>query len=483
MRGTVAPEQTGFELERFQWSDPDRLEVEGRWFGVRGRRFVRPVLTVQVAGRRRRLLALLEHKPWNADEGETWIAAFPWDGSHDDVGDGELEVGALTVDLPPPGGAKRAHKRRKAETEASLATVAGAKPKFGTSKDAEPEAVAPPEPREEPALRAAGETRQQLERDLAGARAELGRLRARHEEEVRELRSKTRNAAERLEALESKASADARRAEALTDEAGRLREELRRVREGQGDELSRMGASEADARAELERERERAGAVAGEAERLRAAQAEIAAEAGHLAAERHGAEAEIAKLREAHEEAVAEIGRLRQAVRRSAGETERLRAASRRPGGRLPEPPPARAADPQETVPFQAVPEAGEEPRTAPTVPSKPGPAVRRIPREKPAPEQEPPAPEAAAPPPEQEPPAPEPAAEAAPDRPQPRQAAQAPRMRPEPGAGAARLLGEHAIVPLEQRGALAVWGPRLVAIVLVALLLIALALIVRGIL
>ena len=101
---TVAPEQTGFELDRFQWAGDDRLEVEGRWFGVRGRRFVRPVLTVQVAGGRRRLLAVLDHKPWAADEGAAWIAAFPWEGPRDDVGDAELEVGALTVDLPPPGG-------------------------------------------------------------------------------------------------------------------------------------------------------------------------------------------------------------------------------------------------------------------------------------------------------------------------------------------------------------------------------------------
>ena len=25
-------------------------------------------------------------KPWTADEGEMWIAAFPWEGAHDDVG-------------------------------------------------------------------------------------------------------------------------------------------------------------------------------------------------------------------------------------------------------------------------------------------------------------------------------------------------------------------------------------------------------------
>ena len=455
---TVAPEQTGFELDRFQWASDDRLEVEGRWFGVRGRRFVRPVLTVQVAGRRRRLLALLEHKPWSADEGAIWIAAFPWEGSHDDVGEVELEVGALTVDLPPPGG-KRSRKRRKAETEASLATVAGAKPKLGEPKAGKPEptVVAPPEPSgDEPVLRAAGGSRQQLERDLAAARAELGRLRARHEEEVRELRSKAREAEERLGALESTASADARRADALAGEAERLREELTRVREGQGEELTRMGASEGEARAELARERERAGTALGEAERLRAS----AEEAERLEAERAGAIGELERLREAHEEAHAEISKLRQAARRSAGEAERLRAASRRPGARLPDLPPARPADPQATVPFKAVPEA-DEPAPVRHAPTKPGPAVRVIPREKPAPAPGEPAAEVPA---AEVPPAP-------------------PRLRPEPGAGAARLRGDEAIVPLEHRGAMEVWGPRLVAVVLVALLLVALALIVRGVL
>ena len=452
---TVAPEQTGFELDRFQWSGDDRLEVEGRWFGVRGRRFVRPVLTVQVGGRRRRLLALLEHKPWTADEGERWLAAFPWDGARDDVGEGELEVGALTVDLPPPGDGEQSHERRNAAKEASLATVAGARPKLP-----EPEVARPPEPGGEPVLRAAGESRQQLERDLAGARAELGRLRARHEEEVRELRARAREAEERLGAIESTASADAKRADALAGEAERLHTELERVREGQGEELTRMGASEAEARAELERERERAGAVEGEAERLRGA----AAEADRLEAERREAAAEVAELREAHEAAQAEIAKLRQAARRSAAEAERLRAASRRPGARQP------GAEEGETPP--------RLPKSPP--PSKPGPAVRVIPRDRPTPEPEPEAPVAEAALPEipvaDEPPAPAPA----PTEPA---AVQAPRMRPEPGAGAARLHDENAIVPLEQRSTLAVWGPRLVAVALVVLLLIALALIVRGVL
>ena len=69
-----------FEVERFEWVG-DRLEVTGRWYGLRGHRFVRPVLVVQAAGdEQRRLLALLDHKPWAAEDGDEWIAAFPWEG-------------------------------------------------------------------------------------------------------------------------------------------------------------------------------------------------------------------------------------------------------------------------------------------------------------------------------------------------------------------------------------------------------------------
>ena len=59
----------------------DRLEVTGRWFGVRGRRFMRPTLHVRVDGRRRRLIAVLDHKPWAADTEDTWTAAFAWRGT------------------------------------------------------------------------------------------------------------------------------------------------------------------------------------------------------------------------------------------------------------------------------------------------------------------------------------------------------------------------------------------------------------------
>src|SRR4051794_6400187 len=94
-----APQQSAFEIERFDFDGDDRLEVSGRRFGVRGRRFVRPVRTMDVAGEPRRLVALLDHKPWAAADGERWIAAFPWDGAQEAAGPAVLEVGSLNVGL------------------------------------------------------------------------------------------------------------------------------------------------------------------------------------------------------------------------------------------------------------------------------------------------------------------------------------------------------------------------------------------------
>src|SRR5689334_14511281 len=83
--GTVAPgardDTASFDLARFEWTAPDRLEVAGHWLGVRGLRFMRPTLEVYTAdGERHRLLALLDHKPWEAEAGREWVAAFPWKG-------------------------------------------------------------------------------------------------------------------------------------------------------------------------------------------------------------------------------------------------------------------------------------------------------------------------------------------------------------------------------------------------------------------
>jgi hypothetical protein len=78
--------------------------VAGRWFGVRGRRFVRPTLTLIHKGAAVRALADLEHKPWAAEDGEVWTAAFALDESLDGAREIELSVAPdIIVELRPKG--------------------------------------------------------------------------------------------------------------------------------------------------------------------------------------------------------------------------------------------------------------------------------------------------------------------------------------------------------------------------------------------
>src|SRR3954469_3426227 len=100
-----------FELERFEWVSADRLEVEGRWHGVR-RRLPQATLVVDVDGQRRRLRALPGAGPARA---ERWVAAFPWEGDMPVLPGAELEVGrGIVVDLPRP-------RRSKARGDAAVA--------------------------------------------------------------------------------------------------------------------------------------------------------------------------------------------------------------------------------------------------------------------------------------------------------------------------------------------------------------------------
>jgi hypothetical protein len=78
--------------------------VAGRWFGVRGRRFVRPTLTVSHKDAEVRALADLEHKPWAAEDGEVWTAAFSVDDGLDGAREIELSVAPdITVELRRKG--------------------------------------------------------------------------------------------------------------------------------------------------------------------------------------------------------------------------------------------------------------------------------------------------------------------------------------------------------------------------------------------
>src|SRR3954465_6637727 len=155
------PAGRAFELERFEWTAADRLEVSGRWFGVRGRRFVRPTLHLRVDGRRRRLIALLDHKPWAAATDALWTAAFTWRGDHSGVTATRLEVSPdVILDLPAPGGEAPAEPLvprprpkaapRKPRTPELPPAAAGAQPDaLSPSEPSAPDAEASSLPRAE----------------------------------------------------------------------------------------------------------------------------------------------------------------------------------------------------------------------------------------------------------------------------------------------------------------------------------------------
>ncbi|HEX9482691.1 MAG TPA: hypothetical protein VF927_11370 [Solirubrobacteraceae bacterium] len=118
-------EAASFEVERFELSGDSSLEVRGRWFGVRGRRFMRPALTAVTDGREQRMLAVLDHKPWVAEEGEPWRAVFPCESDPGAMDRAELTVAPdVTVPLPSPSRQVRGRRERPAASRTRKTSAA-----------------------------------------------------------------------------------------------------------------------------------------------------------------------------------------------------------------------------------------------------------------------------------------------------------------------------------------------------------------------
>ncbi|HEV3376717.1 MAG TPA: hypothetical protein VG126_05500 [Thermoleophilaceae bacterium] len=264
---TMAPAGVSFEVDRFAWAD-GRLEVTGRWYGIRGRRFLRPTLDVEVDGRARRMLAVLEHKPWAADDGEEWVAAFDWDGEPVDVAVAELAVAPeLAVVLPPPSGAPAKKPKR-------------------TRPAAERLEARPPRA-------------QALEAQLAEAEAEIATLRDRLAAEQGAWRKRV----EEIETLRDESAAATSAAEAERDEMAAARDEAAAARDAVAKERDAAIAE----RDELVSARdaaiaERAAAVAARNEALVAAEA-AKAERDKAIREKTAVEHELAAAERARDKA------------------------------------------------------------------------------------------------------------------------------------------------------------------------------------
>ncbi len=276
--------EVGFELERFSFTAPGRLEVVGRWSGLEGKRLGRPVLTVEAGDLRRRVTALPGGQFTPSSTGE-WRAAFAYDGDPEAVTGAELEVGRrLVAELPRP-------RRRRPQPAAEQPTAA------------------------RPAAEVPMAELESLREELAARDVELVALRARvaGEESERE----DRRAAER------ELHAEVNR---LRDELEPLRAEHERLDQEQADLYQRVADAErgrddlvaelGDARTAIDAATAERDGLAEEVERLRATVAEHESE---LAAERAGTTDVRESLATAREEA-------QRTIEAEARETERLRA-------------------------------------------------------------------------------------------------------------------------------------------------------------
>jgi hypothetical protein len=230
-----------FEVDRLEWVEPDRLEVAGRWYGVRGLRFVRPSLDLEAGDERRHLLAVLDHKPWAALDGEDWVAAFPWDGDKVELSHAELAVTpAVVVELPLPGRNGKPRAARKGEKKPKKAAPARRVPASDRGRDDRIRAEAQALRQERDAALAARDDAAQARDEAIAARDAMA---AERDEAVRgrDALAETHNAAvaAQHEAVSDRDAASAARSAALTEVESAMAERDAAIRKRQAAQQER----------------------------------------------------------------------------------------------------------------------------------------------------------------------------------------------------------------------------------------------------
>lgn len=234
--------RAAFELEQFEVVGGDRCVVRGRWFGVRGWRFMRPALVLTVDGQPTRLLADLADKPWAAEDGRQWMAAFPLALKRGRILAAELTVAPdLTIPLPAP-------KVSRVATKAKPSAAKG-----GPAQDPAPQA---PDlvPRSEGAN--TGEALASVLRELAHAEAEHDRL----QRELSGREAEKRRVADRMDDLLGQLS-----------EAARERDEAKNARDQLRADLEALHLQHSDAEADLDTARRGRDEAAAERDAMRRA--------------------------------------------------------------------------------------------------------------------------------------------------------------------------------------------------------------------
>jgi hypothetical protein len=313
-----------FELDRFELVNDDQYELQGRWFGVRGRRFIRPTLTVTVDEKPVRLLADLDHKPWAAEDGQPWVAAFPtrFEG---EVQHAELTVAPdITIELRAPG-ARPAGKRRTRS-----APDVQRKPTQRRAEGGDAAALSPESDDAVALGRKLADARQrqhELQRQLDRAEADRARAAARMDEllgnlsaamhEREQAQADRDQALARVEELVRENTAGAAEREAAIEERDSARQERGAALQMHQEALAGSAAAAEDRdQAQAQRDAALAAQARAESERDTALQAQAQAEADSQVAHmlRDQAQAERDEALAATEQAIQERESIRDAI-------------------------------------------------------------------------------------------------------------------------------------------------------------------------
>jgi chromosome segregation ATPase len=253
-----------FELERFEWAAPDRLQVAGTFAGL-GEADVKPPTLVLRGPEHTHRLAVADDRSKPPQDGKRWAATFAWTEAPEAFDAAELELAPdVVVELPEPHPGERSEVREA--RVASEMTVNGAGGGAAERLHLQSELLAAQEE-----AREARDARARLEAELERARQDvsaerdgraadaerfrdglatvrasadeaLADLRAEHEGAVAELRADLRAA------VAGRADAEAA-AEALREGLAALKDSEARVQELSAElELARTQADTARTR-------------------------------------------------------------------------------------------------------------------------------------------------------------------------------------------------------------------------------------------
>jgi hypothetical protein len=319
-----------FELARFVWEAPDRLEVSGRFIGLPYVPADDPVLVVDGVDGTHRLPVVSDSFSGPPKDDRRWNAAFAWQEAPVAFKDAKLEFGGdIVVELPEPAASRMRSRRRTL----AVTMEGGQKQADGRRPPRRAEDVPAVEPQgvqrlrvqadllaANEALRATQSELQRIQEELNRARTDLAserQLRRADAERFRQGLAEIRDAA--AQALNDHQSAEQRLGAELRDARATI-EAKDAALEKLGGQLEAAAAkhaeAESEAAAEIKGLRERlAGleAAGGEADQLRAELETSRRQADETRAQLDSARSAMEAARSDAEQLLGRLSRLRDA--------------------------------------------------------------------------------------------------------------------------------------------------------------------------